>query len=648
VAASIVSERTLVVGIEVDRDESRLVAYTLKSRPYRAPEHEAEPRAHDDAESAQIEVSLLGPGGARHTRRVDAGPLCLVHSGDTEPHIAGDTIRLHRDAVVLELPEIAGFDRVEIAYHDRARGALERRSLGEARLDRAAFTAAAGPFDYADVKFAEPADDAAPPLPTAATVLWPESFGDDDIYTVFGDPTEGDRRINYVIVPDGYRYAEKALMEAHAAQTVAHFRAKTPHAEHDLFHNYILVYAYSQESGTDQCDCSIVVNSAMGTRFPNVTPQCGHSDNRCLHYGSGCDTNGTTNIVAAELRAPFHDETLVMVNTGRYGGCGGSRATFAAGSGAALELAVHEMGHSAAGLADEYGYQAGCGSTAGELNTSTNAVTGAWPEWIPELGPPREGAQYWTQCLYRPLDDCEMRNLDEPFCPVCNQRWSLFTFGHPRVAPTAPIESKSPAGPTVAAWVGVPVDFSVATRLSVGPNVTNALTWVLRPPGPSLPMIVATGTTAHTQVLDAPGLYKLSAEVIADTNFVKPAKYGANVDLAAWDVTATVLPLPPEVSGPAATTPLRFVDAVHLAWEDASAVYAFAYNLYRGSLSALPSGEYGACLQPGLPAPTAVDASLPLPGTGWFYLVAGSNPSGEGSLGASSAGVQRQVAVPCP
>ena len=52
-----------------------------------------------------------------------------------------------------------------------------------------------------------------------------------------------------VIVPDGYVYAEKATMLAHAQQLVAWFRAKTPYAEHGPFLNYILVSSIDKYVG---------------------------------------------------------------------------------------------------------------------------------------------------------------------------------------------------------------------------------------------------------------------------------------------------------------------------------------------------------------------------------------------------------------
>jgi hypothetical protein len=336
-----------------------------------------------------------------------------------------------------------------------------------------------------------------------------------------------------------------------------------------------------------------------------------------------------------------------MVNTGRYGGCGGSRAVYSAANSQATEIAVHELGHSLAGLADEYSYDPGCGSFAGEINTTSDPLGQPWKEWVSQIGAPRQGAQYYQQCLYRPIDNCEMRNLDVPFCPVCNQRWSLVTFGHARVAPTAPVASGSPPSPA-AAWVGVPVEFSVATRLSIGPAVTNSFTWSIEGPGYPTPTVVATGAAAHSHGFGQPGSYVVRCEVVADTNFVRPQKYGANRDVATWAVDVTVLAVPGEVSPPGSAEPVRFADRTTLVWEDAEAGGAFTYNVYRADVASLPSGDYGTCVPPGaLPEATTTVSEDPPVDAAWFYLVSGENPAGEGPLGEDSAGNPRIPGATC-
>jgi hypothetical protein len=324
-------------------------------------------------------------------------------------------------------------------------------------------------------------------------------------------------------------------MKSHAQSLVDGFRARTPYREHDRFINYFLVYAYSTEDGTDQCDCSIVRDTAMSTRFLNSNPICGHSDNRCLYYGGGCDTDTSMHIATTELRAPADDKTIVMVNTTRYGGCAGSRAVYAGAAGSAVEIAIHELGHSLAGLDDEYGGIPSCGAGSG-FNTSTDAVSGNWPEWIADLGAPWQGAKYYEACVYRPVDLCEMRALGYEFCPVCRQQWALTFFGHPRVSPTAPLESQSPGSP-VSTNVGNPVTFSIGTRLAGGSGVANQFTWQLQGPGFPAATTVATGTDNYTRSFSLPGTYTITSQVVADTNFIKPSKNGANVDTASWTVS---------------------------------------------------------------------------------------------------------------
>jgi len=642
------AETTLAVGVVVDRDGARIVSSRRKQQPYLRSVEVPPRRAYSRGEPVQIEVVLRGPDGLRHTRRISAGPLCFDHGPGADPHVAGDTIQLHQDGFVVELPEIAGFDELEVAYHELYRGEPLRRALGihsiaDARAEKAGEQFLAG---------------------ETADVLWPEEFGDPDTFRVFGDPASGADRVNIVIVPDGYRYADKALMESHAAEMVEYFRAARPIGAHDALINYTLVYAYSVEAGTDQCDCDVTHNTAMGTRFPASNGECGHSDNRCLYYGSNCDASGIVNILEAELRAPYHDETIVMVNTSRYGGCGGSRAVYSAGNADATDIAVHEVGHSLFGLADEYSYNAGCDSYGGEINTSIDSVNGAWPEWIDDLGAPREGAQYWRSCLYRPVANCEMRSLFQPFCPVCAQHMSLVLYGHPRVSPSAPIASATPSSPLVMD-IDESIEFSVTTRLSQGLGVTHSVRWLLKGPGDSSPVTMASGDESFTHLFSAPGDYVVTCEVIADTNFVKSEKTGANRGVAQWNVEIFD-PLcadgdgdghgacadcddsnPMVWSEPQEPTGLAFdTGTATLSWNppDAGAAPgAIRYGVVRANLAGDRSDAVCLALDP---ATNYSDSDFPPPGSVYHYLVLAINPCGESSLGVDSAGSQR-VGHPC-
>ncbi|MBP7149203.1 MAG: hypothetical protein KBD01_16865 [Acidobacteria bacterium] len=639
-------DATLVVAIAVDRDGAALAGFTAKARPYRGDPDPEPARALEADRPVQLEIALVANGGETFVRRIDLPGLCLEHGPADPPHVAGDTIRVHHDSFVVELPALDEASRIEVAAYRAGAAGPARFVLADLALDPSKFVETERPLVPGEAT-------------TLGSVHWPEEYGETERYKIWGSADEVATRVNVVLVPDGYTHAQKSLMEQHAQAVVDAFRQKTPFKEHEPFFNYTLVYAYSNQDGTDQCDCSVLRDTAMNTRFPKQVPTCGDSANRCLYYGWGCDPKNYTdaNITAAELRAPAKDVTLVMVNTARYGGCGGPRAVYAAGNGSAAEIAIHELGHSLAGLADEYTSYSTCGTSADEINTSLNAIDGAWPEWVPELGAPREGAQYYAQCIYRPVWDCEMRSLGVAFCPVCNQRWSLRTYGHWRVSPTAPISASSPA-PEVTTQVGLPVSFSVATRLSLAP-ATHAITWTRQGPSDPAPVTVATNVPQYSGAFAQPGDHVVGCEVVADTNFVKPSRTGANRDVVAWTVHATPIPEVSAAAGPPMTVVRRADGRLDLAFADVGALH---YNLYVSRAAGTHSFEVGA------PDRGKVDCDVATMGAGGvrmvqdydadaglagdpsllFLLVTADNgPATETTLGADSAGLERTATASC-
>lgn len=73
------------------------------------------------------------------------------------------------------------------------------------------------------------------------------------------------------------------------------------------------------------------------------------------------------------------------------------------------------------------------------------------------------------------------------------------------------------------------------------------------------------------------------------------------------------------------------------------------YNLYRGAIAALDGVGYGGCSERGIVGTSTVDADLPAPGAGFFYLVTAENLLGEeGTPGSRSSGATRSIAVACP
>jgi hypothetical protein len=75
---------------------------------------------------------------------------------------------------------------------------------------------------------------------------------------------------------------------------------------------------------------------------------------------------------------------------------------------------------------------------------------------------------------------------------------------------------------------------------------------------------------------------------------------------------------------------------------------ALGYNVYRGLLSELSAFDYGSCFRSGLTATLTGVPNEPPPGDGFFYLITVELPTGEGSLGSDSDGVERPLVQSCP
>ncbi|MFJ7961642.1 M64 family metallopeptidase [Streptomyces sp. NPDC096319] len=168
-----------------------------------------------------------------------------------------------------------------------------------------------------------------------------------------------------------------------------------------------------------------------------------------------CDNSTALQTAAAQV--PEFTVALVVVNSTIDGGSGGSVGTYSLAEGA-VEVALHEIGHTAYGLADEYAYYSGAENETGHdyhpagepvepnvtLNTSYTSLKWGWAvagtTALPTMANPNcakvdtrpstvpagtvgcfEGAHYYHCRAYRPEHNCQMRELGNWFCTVCAQ-----------------------------------------------------------------------------------------------------------------------------------------------------------------------------------------------------------------------------------
>jgi hypothetical protein len=263
-------------------------------------------------------------------------------------------------------------------------------------------------------------------------------------------------RFNIVILSDGYTQAQLAQFHADAQQYVDFFLNTPPFNTNCTAFNFYRIDVASTESGADdpvETDdhCTGGTGATAATYFDATF--CSDGVIRRL---LGVNNGTATNVLNAQV--PEWNLGLVIVNSEIYGGSGGSIGTTSL-AGTWENIAVHETGHSAFGLADEYEYYAGCGvdtdrdnhpaSEPSEPNvtTETDRNLVKWHELIlPATAVPTtsnadcsvcdpqgdptpgqtivglyEGAHYYHCDAFRPAFDCMMRNF-APYCPVCTRR----------------------------------------------------------------------------------------------------------------------------------------------------------------------------------------------------------------------------------
>ena len=114
--------------------------------------------------------------------------------------------------------------------------------------------------------------------------------------------------------------------------------------------NVFRVNVASNESGADD---PVAAGGTGATPHTYFDAQFGANGSRRLLV---CDDSTALQVALAQV--PEFSVVLVVVNSQVYGGSGGSIGVFSLATGA-TEIALHEMGHTAFGLADEYAYYAG-------------------------------------------------------------------------------------------------------------------------------------------------------------------------------------------------------------------------------------------------------------------------------------------------
>lgn len=250
-------------------------------------------------------------------------------------------------------------------------------------------------------------------------------------------------RWTLVILSEGYQDAELGKFHADTEAFIARLFETPPYTEMWCALNVYRVDVASTDSGADDplaCGDGTVGTGAAPATFFDAT-YCVANTRRLL---AGDQALALT---TAQSQVPEVDATVVIVNSTQYGGAGGSVAWFSTDPQAA-EIGIHEVGHAAFGLIDEYGDIINTW-TAGEppepnVTSDTNRATTKWASLIaagtalPTQTNPNcaqennaaspvpagtvglfEGGGRAHCGLYRAEYQCRMRQLGQRFCVIC-------------------------------------------------------------------------------------------------------------------------------------------------------------------------------------------------------------------------------------
>ncbi len=226
--------------------------------------------------------------------------------------------------------------------------------------------------------------------------------------------------INLKIVGDGFTAAEQAKFLTNAGLISNYFLGQAPISNYANYFNVVAIKVISNESG---------VKHPKTSSDPDCTFGVSNPDN---YFGSTFDIGEIHRLVAGNNTKvsaivmdnfPYLGQVLVLANSSHYGGSGGNIAYSTINS-ESYEIAVHEIGHSFANLADEYWAGDIYAGEKVNMTAETDPQKVKWKNWhgTSGIGIYKVGTHSSTKVdWYRPHQNCKMQYLYSPFCKVCAQ-----------------------------------------------------------------------------------------------------------------------------------------------------------------------------------------------------------------------------------
>ena len=247
---------------------------------------------------------------------------------------------------------------------------------------------------------------------------------------VFGPP---ENCLDILIIPDGYSKKDKIKLQKDVDKFASYILNCSPFAENLNKINIRAIEGYSKDSGITDPNNKMYKKTLLGCSYNTI------GVDRYLM----CENVWKLNEIADD--APY-DAILIICNSTKYGGGGiyNFYATVNSDGENSDYVVVHELGHSIAGLGDEYFtsevsvrdfYPEGVEPVEPNLTTLVDfdkkwkhmmaqgipVPTPATLEYLYTTGV-YEGGGYVAKGVYRPWQRCTMKEkVYNGFCPVCTE-----------------------------------------------------------------------------------------------------------------------------------------------------------------------------------------------------------------------------------
>jgi hypothetical protein len=278
--------------------------------------------------------------------------------------------------------------------------------------------------------------------------------------------------INILVLGDGYTTAEQTKFIADSKKVIDYLFSQTPWNNYANFFN---VYAIK------------VISTQSGVNHPKTASDCGSEPayTKNPYFGSTFDENNIHRLIVPKnniliqnvINANFssqYAQVLIVANSSVYGGSGGAFATSTTEANSP-EVVAHEMGHSFAGLADEYYAGDEYYLEKPNMTKISDASSVKWKNWVGTnaIQVNKYGNSGLSASWYKPHTNCKMQLLGPNYCSVCIQ--AIIESIHKKVNP---IVSYTPTNAATIASTNQYLDFNLTELMKPVSNTLN-IKWKL-------------------------------------------------------------------------------------------------------------------------------------------------------------------------